>query len=255
MEIGNFAIRAVRDSEMFRRHILRVGSILIIAASMQACAPEHYRRRVPIPPAPKQEPAPPVRTQQPVESKPTLEQSRIREENLKEKSSVPPARKKDQSARRVRPPEAPAVVSEEGSLMAKITPQTSPQRAASLRLTEEGRKLIETGEYDKALNRLEKTITIDSTNPYGYYYLAQAHHRLAHHRESLNFLDVAESLFSGQSYWLAELFALRGENYHALGMLQRADTSYTEALRWNPGNRIASEGLTRLHGEMQPSPR
>ena len=139
--------------------------------------------------------------------------------------------------------------------MAKITSQTSPQRAASLRLTEEGRKLLESGEYDKALSRLEKTIAIDSTNPYGYYYLAQAHHRLAHYQESLNFLDVAESLFNGQSYWLAEIFALRGENYHALGMLQRADSNYAEALRWNPGNQIASEGLTRLRGEMQPAPR
>ncbi|MGH7831343.1 MAG: tetratricopeptide repeat protein, partial [Candidatus Binatia bacterium] len=120
--------------------------------------------------------------------------------------------------------------------MAKITSETSPQRAASLRLTEEGRKLLESGEYNKALNRLEKTIAIDSTNPYGYYYLAQTHHHLGGYQESLNFLEVAESLFGGQSYWLAEVFALRGENYHALGMLKRADSSYAEALRWNPAH-------------------
>ena len=45
----------------------------------------------------------------------------------------------------------------------------------------------------KALSRLEKTIVIDSTNPYGYFYLAKTHYRLGRYKESLSFLDVAES--------------------------------------------------------------
>jgi hypothetical protein len=68
------------------------------------------------------------------------------------------------------------------TLIAKITPETSPRRAASLRLTEEGRKLLGTGQYAKALEKFEKTISIDSTNPYSYYYLAHAHHQLTHYR-------------------------------------------------------------------------
>jgi tetratricopeptide (TPR) repeat protein len=145
-----------------------------------------------------------------------------------------------------------APLPDDSSLIAKITPQTPPQRAASLRLTEEGRKLLEAGDYAKALARLEKTISIDSTNPYGYYYLAKAHYHLSHYQESINFLDVAESLLSGQSYWLAEVLALKGENYRALGFPQKAGSSYSQALGLNPGNRVASEGLSRVRGETEP---
>ena len=142
------------------------------------------------------------------------------------------------------------------SLIAKITPGISPQRAASLRLTEEGRKSLDTGDARKAVNQLEKTIAIDSTNPYGYFYLAKAQHRLGHYKESLNFLDVAESRMGGDPFWLAEIFALRGENFRALGMIDKAQASYAQALRLNSGNRTASDGLGRLQpSETSASPR
>lgn len=135
---------------------------------------------------------------------------------------------------------------EDGSLISKITPDTPPRRAASLRLTEEGRKLLEAGDHAKALSRLEKTIAVDSTNPYGYYYLAKAHYDLGRYQESLSFLDVAESLLSREPYWLAEVFALKGENFRGLGFFQRARSHYSEALRLNPENRVAADGLSRL---------
>ena len=239
--------------EIFARRFFGFFWALLILTSIQACAPRPaYRRPQPVASLPAPQTVSPPQSQ-PSEAKPILEQSRIREEDLREKVPVPPARVKDQGVRRSPAREARLSLPDEGSLLAKITPQTPPQRAASLRVTEEGKRLLEHGEYAKALDRLEKTIAIDSTNPYGYYYLAQAHHHLAHYQESLNFLDVAETLFSGHSYWLAEVFALKGENFRALGLPQRADSSYTEALRWNPGNRMASEGLSRLRGEMQPS--
>lgn len=189
------------------------------------------------------------------ETRPLVEQGKIREENLREKRAVPQARIKERpgrppSARETLPP-----IADDSSLIAKITPRTPPQRAASLRLTEEGRKLVEAGEYAKALNRLERTISIDSTNPYGYYYLAQTHFYLGRYQESLNFLDVAESLLGNEPYWLAEVFALKGENFRALGFSQKADSSYSQSLRLNPGNRLATEGLTNLRGETQPSSR
>jgi tetratricopeptide (TPR) repeat protein len=152
------------------------------------------------------------------------------------------------------PPRA-APLPDDSSLLAKITPTTTPQRAASLRLTEEGRRLLEAGDPAKALSRLEKTIAIDSTNPYGYFFLGKAHYSLGRHQESLKFLDVAESLFAGNPYWLAEVFALRGEDYRALGAADRADANYAQALRLNPGNRMAAEGLSRLQGEPQSEPR
>lgn len=139
---------------------------------------------------------------------------------------------------------------DDSSLLAKITSGTTPQRAASLRLTEEGRQLLDAGETAKALSRLERTIVIDATNPYGYFYLAKAQHRLGRYKESLNFLDVAESrLGASEPFWLAEINALRGENYRSLGQLQRAEASYLNALRLNSGNRTAAEGLSRLQAE------
>jgi tetratricopeptide (TPR) repeat protein len=139
-------------------------------------------------------------------------------------------------------------LADDSSLLAKITPGTPPQRAASLRLTEEGRKLLDGGDAAKALTRLEKTIVIDSTNPYGYFFLAKAQYQLGRYRESLRFLDVADSRFGDEPFWLAEVHALRGENFRALGMIDKAEASYAQALRLNSGNRTASDALSRLQG-------
>ncbi len=142
---------------------------------------------------------------------------------------------------------------DDSSLVAKITAAVTPQRAASLRLTEEGRKLLDAGDTAKALTRLEKTIAIDSSNPYGYFYLAKAQNRLGRYKDSLNFLEVAESRLSGEPFWLAEVHALRGDNYRALGQPQRAETSYVQSLRLNSGNRAAADALLRLQADA-PSP-
>ncbi len=245
-------LRVVRRWNLSGRSASGLLMILTTVALLQACIT--YRASRPtLPPAASSSSPPQVsslaRTPEP-ESKPVVEQGRVREEDLKEKRSVPQARTKDRPTRPAPAKEAP--VADDSSLIAKITPRTSPQRAASLRLTEEGRRLIESGDYAKALGRLEKTISIDSTNPYGYYYLAQAHFYLGRYQESLNFLDVAESLLGSEPFWLAEVFALKGENFRSLGFLQKADSSYSQALRLNSGNRVAAEGLSNLRGETQP---
>jgi len=98
-------------------------------------------------------------------------------------------------------------------------------------------------------------MAIDSTNPYGYFYLAKAQYRLGRFKESLNFLDVAESRLSGEPFWVAEVHALRGDNFRAQGQLQRAEVSYNYALKLNSGNRTATDGLTRLQGDTQPASR
>ncbi|HEX9787889.1 MAG TPA: hypothetical protein VGB09_07675 [Candidatus Binatia bacterium] len=143
----------------------------------------------------------------------------------------------------------PPPLPDDSSLLAKITPGITPQRAASLRLADEGSRLLEAGETAKALSRLERSMVVDSTNPYGYFYLAKAQNRLGRYQQSLNFLDVAESRLSSEPFWLAEVHALRGENYRALGQLQRAEASYAEAMRLNSGNRTAADALLRLQLE------
>jgi len=253
---------ALPGRQLYKPGVLALLLALPALASAPGCATVRVYRPVPAGrAAPVPQTAAPTIAPEP-ESKPALEQGRIKEESLKEKRPAPQARSKDRPGRpapvegRMAPrKEAPAPLPDDGSLIAKITPRTPPQRAASLRLTEEGRKFIESGDYAKALGRLEKTISIDSTNPYGYYYLAQTHFRLGRHQDSLNFLDVAESLLGNEPFWLAEVFALKGENFRALGSLERADSSYAEALRLNSGNRVAADGLNSLRGENQPSSR
>jgi predicted negative regulator of RcsB-dependent stress response len=210
-------------------------------------------------------PAPPPPEPLDTSRRPVPQEGKIREQDISTKSPTPPPAGKEskESSRQasigeshttpestVFQPTAPALP-DDSSLLAKITPGVTPQRAASLRLTDEGRKLLDVGDAAKALTRLERTIAIDSTNPYGYFYLAKAQNRLGRYKESLNFLDVAESRLNGEPFWLAEVHALRGDNYRALGQPQRAETSYVQSLRLNSGNRTAADALLRLQADAQ----
>lgn len=252
-----------------------------LALFLQGCTvPWSWPREVSQPPPqPSRPPAPQAKAStagSPPASKPppkpTVGSGQVLEEDIRDKRPGPQAKLREpepprQPLSRPAPPPVQAPpqslsvpetrlspgppVADEGPLTAKIDPKTPPQLAASLRLTEEGKKLLAAGDPAKAVSRLEKAIAVDSTNPYGYYYLAQAHFALGRHQESLNFLDVAESRFSGDSYWLSEIYGLRGENHRALGDLDRADFTYTQALRLNPGNRLAAEGLSRVQAGSQ----
>ena len=146
---------------------------------------------------------------------------------------------------------AEASLPAEASLIDKIDLSTPPQQAVSLRWTEDGRKLIESGHNTKALTHLEKTLAIDSNNPYVYFYLAKAHFNLAHYKQSVDFLDVAEARLDSQSYWMAEVFSLKGENFQAMGLLKEANHSYAEALRLNPKNQKAAVGLNHVQRAME----
>lgn len=247
------------------------GGTLAVVVALAGCAPQRPYRPPPLPPsrgAPMPPPAPlPLPPPASTESfKSSLPQDAdIREQNLKSRTLPPPPLAIEPVVPPVGseyvtvPPESallpPPPLPDDSSLLAKITPGVTPQRAASLRLTDEGSKLLEAGETAKALNRLERTIVIDSTNPYGYFYLAKAQHRLGRYRESLNFLEVAEARLSNEPFWLAEVHALRGENYRALGQLQRAEASYTEAVRLNSGNRTAADALLHLQADVPAATR
>jgi hypothetical protein len=251
-----------------RRNYLLVVAIVCWIAGSGCEPPRPYRLPVPpssnpvprTPPAPPPAPSPPP---PPAETtrKPLPQEGKIREQNLQDKPlPVPDASKNAKesvpgpNAEENRSPQElpPPPLADDSSLLAKITPGVTPQRAASLRLTEEGKKLIDAGEPAKALSRLEKTIVIDSSNPYGYFYLAKAQYRLGRYQQSLNFLDIAESRLGNEPFWLAEIQALRGDNYRGLGQLQKAEASYQQAVRLNSGNRTANEGLQRLQADAPP---
>jgi hypothetical protein len=52
--------------------------------------------------------------------------------------------------------------------------QPNPRIIASLQLTEQGRRLLESGEPDSAIRVLEQAIGLHPTNGQNYYYLAEA---------------------------------------------------------------------------------
>ncbi|MBI2989134.1 MAG: tetratricopeptide repeat protein [Deltaproteobacteria bacterium] len=118
-----------------------------------------------------------------------------------------------------------------------------------MRLTEEGRELLKNDDYDKGLSKLEKALAIDSTNPYAYYYLAQAHHLLTHYTESLNFLEVTEGRFTQEPSWQARVLVFKGENFRALGLLEKADENYAGALKLDPTHPVALERMIHISGE------
>ncbi|MGH7826458.1 MAG: tetratricopeptide repeat protein [Candidatus Binatia bacterium] len=237
------------------KRLLPLTAVMAALITAQSCAPR-APYRVPLPPARAsaptearpQAPTKPALPEQP--RKPMPLESVIQEQDLKSKEPKPApiAKEPSQPGPVVAEPSQPPLP-DDSSLLAKLTPGISPQRAASLRLTDEGRKLLEAGDYARALNRLEKSIAIDSTNSYGYFYLAKAHYWLGGYKDSLNFLEVAESRLAGEPFWLAEVHALRGENFRALGMSEKAEASYTQALRLNSGNRTATDAISRVEGE------
>jgi len=234
-----------------------------------SCAPQRpYRAPLPrsstpapsarVTPPPALPPAaPPVETA----PKPLPQESKIREQDIRTAPTPAPASKdvkepakqasisEPRGSSEAAPTPTTPPLADDSSLLAKITPGVSPQRAASLRLTEEGRKLLDAGDPAKAITRLERTIVIDSTNGYGYFYLAKAQYRMGHYQQSLNLLEVAQSRLGGEPFWMSEIYALRGENFRALGQTQKAETSYHQALRLNSGNRTASDALARASGD------
>jgi tetratricopeptide (TPR) repeat protein len=185
---------------------------------------------------------------------------KIREQDLKTNEKVQPSiSTAKETPAPIAPPEtltpAKPPVADDSSLLAKIIPGTPPQRAVSLRLSEEARKLIDNGEYAKALSRLERAIALDSTNAYGHFLLAKTQFGLKRYKDSLNFLEVAESRLGAEPFWLSEVYALRGENFRALGMAERAEESYAKALAINPENRTAAEALFPNQSQTQPPQR
>ncbi len=127
-----------------------------------------------------------------------------------------------------------------------IQPETSPQRAASLRLTEEGKAYLQSGNLIKASEALEKAITIDTSNPYAYYYFAKLRSEKGEHKQSLGLLSKAEILFKDNQFWLSNVYSLMGRNHESLFQYNNAKKRYEQALKLNEENIEVKEGIERL---------
>ena len=130
--------------------------------------------------------------------------------------------------------------------LAAVTGAGLPQREASMKLLQQGRTLLRAESHEAALARFEQAIRVDSSNPYSHYFVARAHYFLGNYRESLNFLEVAESGLAVDDRWLAEIYVLRAQNNGALGFHARADRDYMRALELQPFHGYALARLTSI---------
>jgi len=94
------------------------------------------------------------------------------------------------------------------SLLSAIGRRTNSKSAATLRLAESGRTLIQAGENRRAVSVLEKALSLEAS-PFVYFYLVRAHYYLADYQRAAQFAKIAETLFSDQSDWSEELFKLK----------------------------------------------
>lgn len=139
------------------------------------------------------------------------------------------------------PPPQPATV------LASITAQTSPQRATSIRLADEGRRLLERGEFPAALDRLESAVRIDPANPHAYYWLARLHYANGRSDLAIAFADKAAALFGrGDRAWLSQAYTFKASVCEELGRFAEARQAYDRAVAAEPGNLPARAGLARL---------
>lgn len=77
----------------------------------------------------------------------------------------------------------------------------SPRVLASLKLTDQGRELIEKGRLDDAIGILEQAINLNSNNGQNYYYLAEAWLLKGVLRQAAEFNQLAEQYLKGDRGW------------------------------------------------------
>ena len=77
----------------------------------------------------------------------------------------------------------------------------SPRALASLKLTDQGRRLIEAGEADKAIQVLEQAISLNPGNGQNYYYLSEAWLMKGFTAKARQFNRLAKSHLTDDKDW------------------------------------------------------
>jgi hypothetical protein len=86
------------------------------------------------------------------------------------------------------------------------TGNSAPRTAASLRLTGQAKRLIESKRPDDALGILEKAINIDATNGQNYYYLAEAWIMKGNKTQAAEFNRMAGIYLVDDASWKAKIW-------------------------------------------------
>ena len=124
----------------------------------------------------------------------------------------------------------------------------SPALAASLRITDQARDEILHQHEDDAIQILGRAVSIDSSNPYAYFYLGRAYLNRKNYPQAITFFKRAEIGFGRDPAWLAESYSFEGLANEQSGQSDAAIVADQKALVAEPGNLMARVGLTRLGG-------
>ena len=96
--------------------------------------------------------------------------------------------------------EAPVEAEEPDSI--EEAAEENPRVAASLQLTDQGRRLLEERKPDKAIRILEQAVSLHPTNGRNYYYLAEAWLIKGSAAQAKEFNDLAEIHLKEDSAWM-----------------------------------------------------
>ncbi len=143
---------------------------------------------------------------------------------------------------------APTTASEPESLVTHISATTPPNAAAAFRLIEDGRQQMTQGRYDRALDRFERSVAVDPTNAYGYYFLAQLHFQTKKYDQAVAFASRAAALSArSDPVCLGRAYSLEGAAFEAVGRYPDARKAYQKAVDADPNNLAARVGVARLN--------
>jgi tetratricopeptide (TPR) repeat protein len=114
-----------------------------------------------------------------------------------------PAPEKKEPEKTMEPVTPPKLIAEPKSTVpAPIqTEKQAPRTTASLRLTEQGRLLIESKKPDEAISILEKAVNIDTNNSQNYYLLAEAWFMKGNQKQAREFNRIAGTYLKDDAGW------------------------------------------------------
>ena len=96
-------------------------------------------------------------------------------------------------------------IAPEESLQPEKPAQPNPRIIASLQLTEQGRRLLESDEPDSAIRVLEQAISLHPTNGQNYYYLAEAWLMKDVTSEAKKFNRLADMHLKSDKTWMKQV--------------------------------------------------
>ena len=91
---------------------------------------------------------------------------------------------------------------EEEITLPEATPEENPRVAASLQLTDQGRRLVEARQPDNAIRVLEQAVSLNPANGQNYYYLAEAWLIKGYASQAKEFNQLAEIHLKQDPEWM-----------------------------------------------------